>query len=73
MLANEASGGRSTIFDGWGLLEEFRCDEPEAFDVLCQVGVPFREFDENNETYACEPIIRLNAKGELLFSAIRIS
>jgi len=66
MLANEASGGRSTIFDGWGLLEEFRSDEPEAFDVLCRVGVPFREFDESNETYACEPIIRLNAKGELV-------
>ena len=66
MIANEASGGRSTIFDGWGLLEEFRADEPEAFDILCRVGVPFREFDESNETYACEPIIRLNAKGELV-------
>lgn len=66
MLANDASGGRSTIFDGWGLLEEFRQDEPEAFDVLCRVAVPFREFDESNETYACEPIIRLNAKGELV-------
>ncbi|MAJ52440.1 MAG: hypothetical protein CBC39_00140 [Cellvibrionales bacterium TMED79] len=66
MLANEASGGRSTIFDGWALLEEFRSAEPEAFDVLCRVEVPFREFDESNETYACEPIIRLNTKGEIV-------
>jgi gamma-butyrobetaine dioxygenase len=66
MLANEASGGRSTIFDSWGLLEEFRSAEPEAFDVLCRVAVPFREFDESNETYACEPIIRLNAKEEFV-------
>ena len=29
------------------------------------VAVPFREFDEENETYANEPMIRLNAEKEI--------
>ncbi|MDC6458741.1 TauD/TfdA family dioxygenase [Luminiphilus sp.] len=66
MLVNEAVGGNSTILDGWGVLEGFRRDDPEAFDVLCRVPVPFREFDERNETYACEPIVQLNARGQVV-------
>ena len=66
MLGNEAVGGNSTICDGWAVLEEFRRDHPEEFDTLCRVAVPFREFDEDNETFACEPIITLNPRGEIL-------
>ena len=65
MLANEAKGGRSTIYDGWAVLQAFRQEDPAAFDVLCRVAVPFREFDDGNETFACEPIIRLNPNGEM--------
>ncbi|MDA8754095.1 TauD/TfdA family dioxygenase [Luminiphilus sp.] len=66
MLVNDAVGGNSTILDGWGVLEEFRRDDPAAFDVLCRVPVPFREFDEHNETYACEPVVQLNARGQIV-------
>lgn len=65
MLANEAEGGHSTICDSWAVLEEFRRDHPDAFETLCRVAVPFREFDEDNETFVCEPIISLNARGQI--------
>lgn len=65
MLGNEALGGNSTICDGWAVLEEFRQTHPDEFDTLCRVAVPFREFDEDNETFACEPIISLNPRGEI--------
>jgi gamma-butyrobetaine dioxygenase len=32
---------------------------------LSTFSVPFREFDEENETYANEPMIRLNAEKEI--------
>ena len=71
MLSNEAAGGNSTICDGWAVLEEFRRDHPAEFGTLCKVAVPFREFDENNETFACEPIVTLNSRRQI--SVLRCS
>ena len=34
--------------------------------ILRTFSVPFREFDEENETYANEPIIRLNSLNEVI-------
>tara|TARA_B100001123_G_scaffold54870_1_gene58138 strand:- start:145 stop:1227 length:1083 start_codon:yes stop_codon:yes gene_type:complete len=65
MLVNECEGGKSVIVDGYTVLRDFRDDCPEYFDILSTFSVPFREFDEENETYAKEPMIRLNAKNEI--------
>ena len=65
MLVNECEGGRSTIVDGYAVLRDLRSDCPEYFDVLSSFAVPFREFDEENETYANEPMIRMNAEKEV--------
>ena len=65
MLVNDCEGGRSTIVDGYAVLRDLRNDYPEHFDILCNFAVPFREFDEENETYANEPMIRLNAEKEI--------
>ena len=65
MLVNESTGGHSTVLDGWGLLEDFRAAEPTAFEVLCRVEVPFREFDADNETFTCAPMIQLDSQGML--------
>ena len=65
MLENECEGGKSIIVDGYAVLRDLRNNSPEYFDVLSTFSVPFREFDEENETYANEPMIRLNAKNEI--------
>ena len=57
---------RSTIVDGYAVLRDLRSDCPEYFDVLSSFAVPFREFDEENETYTNEPIIRLNSSNEII-------
>lgn len=64
-LANETPGGDSIVVDGWRVLEELRRDKPEMFSALCSMPVPFREFDDTNETYAVAPIIELNADGSI--------
>jgi gamma-butyrobetaine dioxygenase len=65
MLANEVSRGESIIVDGWSVLKALRHDHPEYFRLLCRVPVPFREFDENTETYAVEPIVRCGLDGDV--------
>jgi len=66
MLENECSGGESMIVDGYKVLSDLKEDYPDFFDVLRTFTVPFREFDEENETYANEPIIRLNSSNEVI-------
>ena len=61
MLQNECDGGESMIIDGYKVLSDLKNDFPEFFKILTNFPVPFREFDEENETYANEPIIRLNS------------
>ena len=66
MLENECDGGKSMIVDGYKVLSDLKNDHPEFFKILTTFSVPFREFDEENETYANEPIIRLNSSNEII-------
>jgi len=66
MLINECEGGESMIIDGYKVLKDLKDDHPDIFNVLSTFSVPFREFDEENETYANEPIIRLNTANEII-------
>ena len=65
MLANESEGGESIIVDGYSVARDLRNDFPNFFNILSTFSVPFREFDEENETYTNEPIIRLNSNNEI--------
>ena len=65
MLANETPGGDSIIVDGWAVLAALRAEHPDYFDVLSRVAVPFREFDDDTETFAVEPIVRCNSDGTI--------
>jgi gamma-butyrobetaine dioxygenase len=66
MLTNECEGGESMIIDGYKVLKDLKDDHPDTFNILSTFTVPFREFDEENETYANEPIIRLNSTDEII-------
>ena len=66
MLENECEGGESIVVDGWKLLEDLRNDHPDFFRILQEFDVPFREFDEKNETFANEPIVRLNSQNKII-------
>tara|TARA_B100001564_G_scaffold87287_1_gene70914 strand:- start:326 stop:1393 length:1068 start_codon:yes stop_codon:yes gene_type:complete len=63
MLENECEGGESIVVDGWKLLEDLRIDYPDFFRILQEFDVPFREFDEENETFAEAPIIQCSNDG----------
>tara|TARA_B100001250_G_scaffold195024_1_gene167555 strand:+ start:894 stop:1961 length:1068 start_codon:yes stop_codon:yes gene_type:complete len=65
MLENECEGGESIIVDGWKLAEDLRDDHPDFFKILQEFDVPFREFDEKNETFSEAPIIRCSNDGSI--------
>ena len=65
MLENECDGGDSIIVDGWEVVEGLRKDNPEYFNILKEFNVPFRQFDENNETYTVAPMINCSSDGSL--------
>ena len=63
MLENECEGGESIIVDGWQVAKDLQDEKPEYFSILKKFNVPFREFDEDNETYAEAPLIRCSSDG----------
>jgi gamma-butyrobetaine dioxygenase len=65
MLHNETPGGESIVVDSWAVLEQLREDHPQHFKILCEFAVPFREFDQDNETYAVEPMVRCDTAGNI--------
>lgn len=65
MLVNDADGGESIIVDGWNVLTTLRERHPGHFQALCEMPVPFREFDDVNETYAVAPLVRCDARGNI--------
>jgi gamma-butyrobetaine dioxygenase len=66
MLVNEAAGGESVIVDGWNVLNTLREHHPRYFRALCDVPVPFREFDDDNETRAVAPVVCCDGSGKIL-------
>ena len=54
------------IVDGWRIVEELRAELPEHFAALCSMPVPFREFDDDNETFAVAPMVRLDSDGRVV-------
>ncbi|NNF49535.1 MAG: DUF971 domain-containing protein [Woeseiaceae bacterium] len=71
MLVNEAAGGDSVIVDGWHVLTRLRDNEPRHFQALCRMPVPFREFDDDNETYTVAPVVSCDTDDSIV--ALRFS
>lgn len=64
-LQNEASGGDSTLVDGYCVAEAIRSRDPEAFEVLSTMPVTFRYHDEGRDLRARAPIIAFDYDGNL--------
>jgi gamma-butyrobetaine dioxygenase len=64
-LANETSGGLSTLIDGFAVAEALRARDPEAFRILTRTPVRFRYRDKDTELVASAPPIELDVSGRL--------
>ncbi|MGH3502629.1 MAG: TauD/TfdA family dioxygenase [Nocardioidaceae bacterium] len=64
-LVNEATGGESTVTDGWAILADLRREDPESFETLTRVPVPFQLFSEGEDTFATAPMVQLDSDGRV--------
>ncbi len=65
-LANEAQGGGSLFCDGYAIAEDLRQNDPEAFELLSTVSVPFRFHDEDTDIRNRKRVINLDEDGQVI-------
>ncbi|MBL4740282.1 MAG: TauD/TfdA family dioxygenase [Sneathiella sp.] len=63
-LKSEATGGESTLVDGFAVAEILRLENPEAFELLKSQAIPFRFHDEEWDLSHEAPTIGCNASGD---------
>lgn len=61
----EGKGGESVLVDGFALAEELRAEQPEVFQVLCEVSVPGRYLEPGVHLRTERPAIRVDDRGRL--------
>lgn len=60
----DAVGGASTLVDGFAAADELRRIDPDAYDLLCTVEVPFRFQDEHYDVRWRAPVIGTFSDGQ---------
>jgi gamma-butyrobetaine dioxygenase len=70
-LANQTSGGLSTLVDGFACVEALRAQDPAAYELLTKVQSRFRFRDVDAEHVAWAPHVKLDENG--VFQAIHFS
>lgn len=64
-VVNEASGGESTVTDGWAVVADLRREDPQAFEVLSRVPVSYQLHSAEEDTFATAPMIQLDPAGRV--------
>ncbi|MCG7629799.1 TauD/TfdA family dioxygenase [Epibacterium sp. MM17-32] len=65
-LANEAEGGGSLFCDGYAIAEDLRHQDPESFELLSTVSVPFRFHDHETDIRNRKKVINLDEEGRVI-------
>ena len=60
---NSAQGGASRFADALSIVNEFQHEQPEFYQLLCQVQVPWRFIDEATDLRQHRPVINLDGDG----------
>ena len=60
-LANDATGGNSTLADGVAVANALWSSDPKAFEILATTPVPFRFHDDVDDIRFTAPIIELGS------------
>jgi len=64
-LVNHAAGGDSRFVDGFAIAETLRQEDPQAYRLLCEVPVEFRNKDRRSDYRCLAPVIARDATGEV--------
>jgi gamma-butyrobetaine dioxygenase len=64
-LINDAEGGDSRFVDGFAIAQTLRQEDPQAYRLLCEVPVEFRNKDRRSDYRCLAPVIALDVTGEV--------
>ena len=64
-LVNDAKGGENIAVDGFNVAKQLKEQDPEAYDTLTKVAVPFRMFSAKGDILCANPIFSLDSEGKL--------
>ena len=64
-LVNDAEGGDSRFVDGFAIAQTLRQEDPDAYRLLCEIPVEFRNKDRRSDYRCLAPVIALDALGEV--------
>ena len=64
-LVSDASGGESTLVDGFKIAADLRAQAPDMFNLLASVPLHFHFRDAHTELENEGPVIELNVQGEV--------
>lgn len=65
-LANEADGGESLFCDGYAVAEDLRRDDPDAFEALRDISIPFRFHDGETDIRGRKNVITCDENGDVI-------
>jgi gamma-butyrobetaine dioxygenase len=67
-IENGATGGESTLVDGFRVVEDLRREMPDDYAILCETPVTFAQLDPSVEYFFARttPVIETDRAGELL-------
>lgn len=60
---NQATGGGSIFADALSIINDFKRDHPDHYQLLCEVPVPWHFVDDESDIRYHRPVIGLNAHG----------
>ncbi|MGR0277628.1 TauD/TfdA family dioxygenase [Marinomonas dokdonensis] len=64
-LANQTSGGFSTLVDSLSVVEKLKQEDPEGYQLLCDIPVRYRYKDDTVELIERRPIIQTDTSGRV--------
>ncbi len=72
MQPSDGGGGESTVVDGFAVAEDIRSSDPEAFELLTTVTVPFihrrtEAVDQGDDVFLCAdaPVVSVDGNGNV--------
>lgn len=65
-LVNDTSGGFSTLVDSITVAQTLKAEDPKGYQLLSQIAVRFRFFDNDTELVGYHPIIEEDHNGNIM-------
>ena len=65
-IKRNSTGGENQLIDGLAIAEKMRHENPDAFNILCNIDIPGRYIKPDTYLEAHRPLFRVNDNGEVI-------